>query len=165
MAPLLIGLLAGGGLGILKGNKEIKEKAEQDRFRKVALAMSPWTNMADPGRAPGGDILGSALGGAATGAMVGNMFPAAAAAPAAAGAAAPAAVPQAAPVAPPSLAPGAGKIQPAAYQAMSRMPAGANGVPAALMTNEAFQQAGGMTGDPTLDQLLQYRYMQMQTGK
>jgi hypothetical protein len=74
MDPITIGLLAGAGLGLLSGNKKIKEKAANDRYRKVALAMSPWTGMGDPGTSEAGSMLGSAAGGALKGGMAGSMF-------------------------------------------------------------------------------------------
>lgn len=74
MDPITIGLLLGAGTGLLKGNANVKKQAENDKYRKMAVAMSPWTGMGDPG---GKDLPGpleSAASGAAMGGQVGGMF-------------------------------------------------------------------------------------------
>lgn len=70
MWPLLIG----AALGAIKGNQNVKKQAENDKFRKAAIAMSPWTNMGDPGALNLPGMLDSTAQGAAMGAMTGNMF-------------------------------------------------------------------------------------------
>jgi hypothetical protein len=74
MDPITIGLLAGAGLGALKGNANVKKEAENDRYRKVAVAMSPWTGQGDPGALNLGGPLESAASGAALGGQVGGMM-------------------------------------------------------------------------------------------
>lgn len=98
MDPITIGLLAGAGLGALKGNANVKKEAENDRYRKVAVAMSPWTGQGDPGALNLGGPLESAASGAALGGQVGGMM-------GKMGAAAPAAAAAPAPVAPQGMAP------------------------------------------------------------
>lgn len=89
MDPITIGLLAGGGMGLLKGNSNIKKEMENDKYRKVAVAMSPWTGMGDPGRLNLGGPLESGLQGAAMGGQMGGMLGGAGGAAAAAPSAAP----------------------------------------------------------------------------
>jgi hypothetical protein len=162
MAPLLIGLLAGGGLGLLKGNKEIKEKVANDRYRKVAIAMSPWTGMGDPGTSQA-DMAGSILSGAAMGGMAGNSF------------ASPANKIEASSEAAQNVIPAPEQVRkyeaPAPANATlnlpGRMPASTSNLvpPQALMPTPMYQQMGGVSGEPTLDQLLMYRYLQMKQGQ
>lgn len=92
MDPITIGLLAGAGLGVLKGNKNVQKEAENDKYRKMAVAMSPWTGMGDPGALGLSGPLESAASGAAMGGQVGGMM-------GKMGGAAPAAADQAAPAA------------------------------------------------------------------
>jgi len=74
MDPITIGLLAGAGLGLLKGNKNVQKEAANDRYRKVAVAMSPWTGMGDPGALNLGGPLESAASGAAMGGQVAGLM-------------------------------------------------------------------------------------------
>ncbi len=74
MDPITIGLLAGAGMGVLKGNKNVQKEAENDRYRKMAVAMSPWTGMGDPGALNLSGPLESAASGAAMGGQVGGMM-------------------------------------------------------------------------------------------
>lgn len=83
MDPITIGLLLGAGTGLLKGNANVKKKVEEDKYRKMAVAMSPWTGMGDPGGSNLPGPLESAASGAALGGQVGGMFGGGAAAPAA----------------------------------------------------------------------------------
>lgn len=84
MDPITIGLLVGGGLGALKGIQNQKKMEENDKFRKAAIAYSPWTGMGDPGSPNMPGMLESGISGAAMGAATGNLFGAASgAAPAA----------------------------------------------------------------------------------
>lgn len=73
MSPAIIGALLGGGLGLLKGDENVKKNIANENFRRAAIMYSPWTHMGDPGQVtlPGG--LESGLQGAATGGMVGAM--------------------------------------------------------------------------------------------
>jgi len=65
--------------GAVKGGldaKHAKKKAgEHDKFRKQAIAMSPWSGMGDPGAAQVGntDMMSGLLGGGMQGAMLGSM--------------------------------------------------------------------------------------------
>ena len=83
MDPITIGLLLGAGSGLLKGNANVKKQVEEDKYRKMAVAMSPWTGMGDPGGSKLPGPLESAASGAALGGQVGGMFGGGAAAPAA----------------------------------------------------------------------------------
>jgi hypothetical protein len=84
MDPITIGLLAGGGLGLLKGFGNKQKDIDEALTRKAMIMYSPWTKLGDPGKTERPDELSSMLGGAAQGAMMGNMLgKAGAAAPAA----------------------------------------------------------------------------------
>lgn len=74
MDPVTIGLLAGVGLGLLRGNRNAKKNEEQDRYRKAAMLYSPWTGMGDVGGGNAPGVLDSALQGAALGSSVGSML-------------------------------------------------------------------------------------------
>jgi hypothetical protein len=67
-----IPLAIGAGLGALKGNKNVKKQAENDKYRKAAITYSPWTKMGDPGSTDLPGVLESGISGAAMGALAGN---------------------------------------------------------------------------------------------
>lgn len=73
MDPFTIAMLAGAGMGLLKGKRNEEKMADNDKFRKAAITYSPWTGMGDPGSQQLPGTLESGLGGAATGAMIGSM--------------------------------------------------------------------------------------------
>lgn len=71
MDPITIGLLAGGGIGLLRGIGQQGE-AKRQRLQEAAIAQySPWTGMS-PQRVQNADVLGSVMQGGMTGAMVGQ---------------------------------------------------------------------------------------------
>jgi hypothetical protein len=74
MDPITIGLLAGAGLGVLKGNRNSKANEAQDKYRKVAMAYSPWTGLGDVGGGTAPGMADSMIQGAAMGASVGQGF-------------------------------------------------------------------------------------------
>ena len=61
-------------VGLLKGNKNVKKEAENDKYRKMAVAMAPWTGAGDPGALNLPGPLESAAGGAAMGGQMGGML-------------------------------------------------------------------------------------------
>ncbi|HZX13713.1 MAG TPA: hypothetical protein VFF49_04860 [Thermodesulfobacteriota bacterium] len=81
MDPITIGLLAGGGLGLLKGITNEKKMKQAAKFREAALRYSPWTGMNDPGDLNLPGALSSGLQGAALGGLAGGLFPTAGATP------------------------------------------------------------------------------------
>jgi hypothetical protein len=73
MGPIAIGLLAGAGLGFLKGQGDV-ENAKEARKREAEIARwSPWTGLA-PQRVEPGNVMYSAMQGALTGAQFGKQF-------------------------------------------------------------------------------------------
>lgn len=79
MDPITIGLLAGAGVGLLKGGVLDRQKEQRQRKQEAEIQRwSPWTGM-QAQRVQEADPLGAAMQGGMTGAMVGNaMGPAAA---------------------------------------------------------------------------------------
>ena len=73
--PLLALGLAGAGAakGIIDARHNKKKAEEHDRFRKVAIANSPWSGIADPGAFQGGttSAFSGALGGGLKGGVTG----------------------------------------------------------------------------------------------
>lgn len=74
MDPITIGLLAGGGLGMLKGHKNKQKDIEDALERRATMLYSPWTGMKPGAKVEREDALTGALGGAAQGAMLGSMM-------------------------------------------------------------------------------------------
>jgi len=73
MDPITIGLLAGAGLGFLKGQGDV-ENAKEARKREAEIARwSPWTGLA-PQRVEPGNVMYSAMQGGLTGAQFGKQF-------------------------------------------------------------------------------------------
>lgn len=75
MEPFTMMALAGAGLGALKGMQNQKRMKEHNKYRKAAMAYSPWTGMSDPGEMNLPGVFESALQMGATGAMLGSMIP------------------------------------------------------------------------------------------
>lgn len=76
MDPITIGLLAGAGMGLIKGGYLDKKAEAKDRQEQAAIARySPWTGM-KPTPVKRADPLGSTMQGAMGGAMLGGQFPA-----------------------------------------------------------------------------------------
>jgi len=73
-----VGTAIVGGVGLVKGGVDSyqNKKAQQkhDAYRKVAIEMSPWTGMGDPGAGEFGNtnMLSGMLGGASQGAAIGG---------------------------------------------------------------------------------------------
>lgn len=74
MAPLLIGALAGGGLGLLKGLTVDRDKENRQRTLAAATQRySPWTGLR-AGEIEEADPFGKMLGGAGAGASFGQNY-------------------------------------------------------------------------------------------
>ena len=74
MAPLLIGALAGGGLGLLKGLTVDRDKENRQRTLAAATQRySPWTGLR-AGPIEEADPFGKMLGGAGAGASFGQNY-------------------------------------------------------------------------------------------
>lgn len=72
MDPVTMGLLAGAGVGLLKGGVLDKNKEKRQRKQEAEIARySPWTGM-QAQRVQEADPLGSAMQGAMGGAMLGQ---------------------------------------------------------------------------------------------
>lgn len=71
MLPLILAG-AGAGMGLMKGMSNQKKNAEDARFRKAAIEFSPWTGMADPGRANRAGVMDSTFQGAMGGLGMGQ---------------------------------------------------------------------------------------------
>jgi len=71
MAWIMAGMAVAG---LLKGNKNVKKEAENDKYRKMAVAMAPWTGAGDPGALNLPGPLESAAGGAAMGGQMSGMM-------------------------------------------------------------------------------------------
>ena len=77
MAWMLPALMAAGAVkGGMDARANRKAAAEHDRFRRVAIANSPWSGMGDPGAYQGGNtnMVSGALGGGLQGGMVGSLL-------------------------------------------------------------------------------------------
>lgn len=77
MSWVMVGVAAVGAMKGMQDSKVAKQKADShDKYRRVALENSPWTNMGDPGAAAVGntDAMSGALGGGLQGAAIGSMF-------------------------------------------------------------------------------------------
>lgn len=74
MDPITIGLLAGGGLGLLKGMSDAEQARHQRQVEAEIARYSPWTGM-KPERIGQANVLGSAMQGALAGAQFAKQFP------------------------------------------------------------------------------------------
>lgn len=75
MDPVTIGLLAGAGIGAVKGGVLDRQKEERQRQRDAELARwSPWSGIGPQGIQEA-DMLGSTMQGAMGGAMLGSNIP------------------------------------------------------------------------------------------
>lgn len=73
MDPLTIGLMAGGGLGLVKGILDQGREAKDRQVAAETTRYSPWTHMqAQPVQRA--DLLGSAMQGGTAGAMMGQGY-------------------------------------------------------------------------------------------
>jgi len=74
MEPFTMMMLAGAGLGALRGMENEKRMKEHDKYRREVLAMRPWLKMDDPGALQKEGTFGSALQGGVTGGMAAKTF-------------------------------------------------------------------------------------------
>ncbi len=74
MEPITMGILAGAALGALRGQENKKKQEKYDEYRRTAIAMSPWTNMGDPGEKNYAGPLTSAVKGGVIGGVTGGMM-------------------------------------------------------------------------------------------
>lgn len=71
VAPLVIGALVGGGMGLVKGMADKKKEQRQREVAAETMRWSPWTHM-QAGPIQEADVGGSAMQGAMTGAAMGQ---------------------------------------------------------------------------------------------
>lgn len=105
MGPLILGALAGAGLGLLKGEADKKREKKERLLNAEIVRYSPWTRL-NPEPVQSADPMGSILQGGLSGAMMGQGIAGVNAQNAALSAQGAAAAPGAAP--PPTYMPGQG---------------------------------------------------------
>lgn len=73
MDPITIGLLAGAGMGVLKGMGDKKKEAADRKVAAETARWSPWTGM-QPEQVQRADMMGSAMQGGLAGGAMGQGF-------------------------------------------------------------------------------------------
>lgn len=74
MNPLLIGAIAGGGLGLLQDILEKEKLKKAQKQQAIVARLSPWTGLRAQEPEDKTNILGSIAGGAVSGAQQGGAF-------------------------------------------------------------------------------------------
>ena len=73
MNPMLIGMLAGAGLGVIKGQEDKKNYKQEQKLNAIKAMYSPWTGIA-PTNPKNPSMMGSMMQGGMAGGMMGQQF-------------------------------------------------------------------------------------------